>query len=120
MYRFSFRIKHKNCAETTLSVRFPKHHITVLDIQAKDPKKKQYLYYVKGNEKDFDRIIEYLEKSQSYKTTREIERSKDTLVLLVVLYQIGYIQNTIQKYNGFFIDMHTVNEGYEYWHVGVI
>lgn len=120
MYRFSFRIKHKNCAETGLSIKFPKQHITVLDIQAKDPKKKQYLYYIKGNAKDFDKIIDYLQRSKTYKVTKEIERTKETLVLLVVLYQAGYIQNTIQKYNGFFIDHHTVSEGYEYWHVGVV
>lgn len=120
MYKFSFRIKHKNCAETGLSVKFSKHHITVLDIQAKDPKKKQYLYYIKGNAKEFDKIIEYLQKTKTYKLAKEIERSKDTLVLLVILYQTGYIQNTIQEYNGFFIDLHTVSKGYEYWHVGVI
>ncbi len=120
MYKFSFRIKHRNCAETGLSVKFPKHHITVLDIQARDPKKKQYLYHIKGNAKDFDKIISCLEKAEAYKLTKEVERSKDTLVLLVILYQTGYIQNTIQRYNGFFIDLHTVSEGYEYWHVGVI
>ncbi len=120
MYRFSFRIQHKNCAETGLSIKFPKQHITVLDIQAKDPKKKQYLYYVKGNQREFDKIIEYLQRSKTYKVTKEIERTKDSLVLLVVLYQAGYIQNTIQKYNGFFIDLHTVSGGYEYWHVGCV
>lgn len=120
MYKFSFRIKHKNCAETGLSIKFPKHHITVLDIQARDPKKKQYLYHIKGNAKDFDQIIKYLQKAKAYKLTKEVERSKDALVLLVILYQTGYIQNTIQKYNGFFIDLHTVSEGYEYWHVGFI
>ncbi|MBI5073468.1 helix-turn-helix domain-containing protein [Candidatus Woesearchaeota archaeon] len=118
MYKFSFRIKHKNCAETGLSIKFPKHHITVLDIQAKDPK--QYLYYIKGNQKEFDKIIIYLEKSKTYQFTKEVERSKDTLVLLVILFQEGFIQNTIQKYNGFFIDLHTVSEGFEYWHVGVV
>ena len=120
MYKFSFRIRHKNCSETGLSIKFPKHHITVLDIQAKYPRKKQYLYYIKGNAKEFDKIIMYLQKSKTYKFTKEVERSKDTLVLLVVLYQTGYIQNIIQKYNGFFIDFHTVSEGYEYWHVGVV
>ena len=120
MYKFSFRIQHKNCSETGLSIKFPKHHITILDIQARDPKKKQYLYHIKGNAKDFDKIISYLQKSKTYRLTKEVERIKDTLVLLVVLYQQGYIQNTIQKYNGFFIDLHTVSEGYEYWHVGVI
>ncbi len=120
MYKFSFRIKHKNCAETGLSIKFPKHYITVLDIQARDPKKKQYLYHIKGNAKEFDKIIQYLQKSKTYKFAKEVERSKDTLVLLVMLYQTGYIQNTIQKYNGFFIDLHTVSEGYEYWHVGFI
>ncbi|MBI5002518.1 helix-turn-helix domain-containing protein [Candidatus Woesearchaeota archaeon] len=120
MYKFSFKIRHKNCSETGLSIKFPEHHITVLDIQAKDSKKKQYLYYIKGNQKEFDKIISYLQKSKTYKCTKEVERSRDTLVLLVILYQTGYIQNTIQKYNGFFIDLHTVSEGYEYWHVGVV
>ncbi len=120
MYKFSFKIEHKNCAETEVSKKFPTHHITVLDIQAKALKKKQYLYYIYGNQKEFDKIIEYLKKTKAYKLTKEIERTKDTLVLLVVLYQQGYIQNIIQKYNGFFIENHTVNQGYEYWHVGVI
>lgn len=120
MYKFSFKIKHKGCSETGLSIKFPNHHITVLDIQAKDPKKKQYLYYIKGDAKEFDRILKFLQKSKAYKLAKEIERSKDTLVLLVILYQPGFIQNTIQKYNGFFIDLHTVSEGYEYWHVGVV
>lgn len=120
MYKFSFKIRHKGCSETGLSIKFPNHHITVLDIQAKDPKKKQYLYYIKGDAKDFDRILKFLQKSKAYKFAKEIERSKDTIVLLVILYQIRYIQNTIQKYNGFFVEHHTVHEGYEYWHVGVI
>ncbi len=119
MYRFSFRIQHRGCSETLLSKKFPEHHITVLDIQAKDPKKKQYLYYIHGQEKAFDKIHSYLQKSRAYKLAREIERTKDTIVLLVVLHQQGYIQNTIQKYNGFLIEHHTVSQGYEYWHIGI-
>ena len=120
MYKLSFKVKHKDCFETGLSIKFPKHHITVVDIQSTHPKEKQYFYYVSGDAKKFDSIISHLEKSKGYKLTKEIERSKDTLLLLVVLYQKGYIQNVIQKYNGFFIDLHTVSEGYEYWHVGVV
>jgi predicted DNA binding protein len=120
MYKFSFRIKHRNCSETELSKKFPKHHITVLDIQASDPKKKQYIYHISGNAKDFDKIVTYIRKAKAYRLTKEIERSKESLVLLVILHQIGYIQNTIQKHNGFFIDLHTVSEGYEYWHIRVI
>jgi predicted DNA binding protein len=119
MYKFSFRIQHEGCSETLLSKKHPHHHITVLDIQAKDPKKKQYVYHIHGKQKDFDKIISYLQKSKSYKSTKEIERTKDTLILLVVLYQSGYIQNTIQKHHGFFIEHHTVSAGYEYWHIGV-
>ncbi len=120
MYKLSFKVRHKGCFETGLSIKFPKHHITVVDIQSTHPKEKQYFYYVTGDAKKFDAIITYLKKSKGYKLTKEIERSKDTLLLLVVLYQTGYIQNVIQKYNGFFIDLHTVSEGYEYWHVGVV
>jgi hypothetical protein len=78
MYKFSFRIQHKGCSETLLSKKFPKHHITVLDIQAKDPKKKQYLYHIYGEQKEFDKIIKYLQKSKSYKITKEIERKKES------------------------------------------
>jgi len=120
MYRFSFKVRHKGCFETGLSIKFPKHHITVIDIQSTHPKEKQYFYYITGKVEEFDKIISHLKKSKGYKKIKEIERSKDTLLLLVVLYQKGYIQNIIQKYNGFFIDLHTVSEGYEYWHVGVI
>ena len=120
MYRFSFKIRHKNCFETGLSIKFPKHHITVIDIQSTHPKEKQYFYYITGKAEEFDRIISHLKRSKGYKKIKEIERSKDTLLLLVVLYQKLYIQNVIQKYNGFFIDLHTVSEGYEYWHVGVV
>ena len=120
MYKFSFKIKHRGCSETGLSIKFPQHHITVVDIQSKNPKEKQYFYYITGKEKDFDNIIKYLQKSKTYKLTKEIERSKDTLLLLVILYQVGYIQNIIQKHNGFFIDLHTVYGGYEYWHVGTL
>ena len=120
MYKFSFKVRHKGCFETGLSIKFPKHHITVIDIQSTHPKEKQYFYYITGKAEEFDRIISHLERSKGYKKVKEIERSKDTLLLLVVLYQKGYIQNVIQKYNGFFIDLHTVSEGYEYWHVGVV
>lgn len=120
MYKFSFKIRHQGCFETGLSLQFPKHHITVIDIQSTHPKEKQYLYYVAGDAKKFDAIIALLRRSSGYKLTREIERTKSTLVLLVVLYQEGYIQNVIQKHHGFFIDLHTVSEGYEYWHVGVV
>ncbi|MBI2655249.1 hypothetical protein HYX06_02380 [Candidatus Woesearchaeota archaeon] len=51
MYKFSFKIRHKNCSETALSIRFPKHYITVFDIQSRNPKEKQYLYNITGNEK---------------------------------------------------------------------
>lgn len=120
MYRFSFKIRHTGCSETGLSLRFPKHHITVLDIQSRNPKEKQYFYHLTGNPKDFDAIIDYLRSSDTYKLTKEIERTSDTLLLVVVLRQPGFIQNTIQKYHGFFIDLHTVHGGYEYWHVGAV
>ena len=120
MYKLSFKVRHKGCSETGLSKKFTKHHITVVDIQSTHPKEKQYFYYISGDAEKFDAMISYLRKSKSYKLTKEIERSKDTLLLLVVLYQSGYIQNVIQEYNGFFIDLHTVSEGYEYWHVGVV
>ncbi|MBI2135810.1 helix-turn-helix domain-containing protein [Candidatus Woesearchaeota archaeon] len=58
--------------------------------------------------------------NETYKVTKEIERSKDTLLLLVVLRQAGFVQNLIQKYHGFFIEQHTVYGGWEYWHVGVV
>ena len=119
MFKFSFKIKHKNCSETDLSIKFPKHHITVFDIQSRNPKEKQYLYNITGDGKDFDAIIKYLKKLKAYKLTKEIERKKDNLVLLVILNQKSYIQNIIQKYNAFFIDLHTVYNGYEYWHAGI-
>src|SRR3989338_4206820 len=115
-----FKIRHRGCSETGLSVKYPTHYITVVDIQSTHPKEKQYFYYITGNEKDFDAIIKYLQKSKTYKVTKEIERSKDTLLLLVVLRQTGFVQNLIQKYHGFFIEQHTVYGGWEYWHVGVI
>ena len=120
MFKFSFRIRHHHCAETALSLRFPKHYITVIDIQSQSPKEKQYFYYITGKSSDFDAILATLQKSKSYKLAKEVERSKDTLLLLVVLYQVGYVQNLIQKHHGFFLDHHTVYEGYEYWHVGVL
>ena len=120
MYKFSFKIRHKNCAETSLSINFPKHYITVFDIQSRNPKEKQYLYYIKGQENFFDFILEYITKSGSYKLAKEIERKKSSMMVLVVLNQSSYIQNIIQKYNGFFIDLHTVSGGFEYWHIGVI
>ncbi|MBS3157733.1 helix-turn-helix domain-containing protein [Candidatus Woesearchaeota archaeon] len=120
MFKFSFKIRHRGCSETGLSVKYPKHHITVVDIQSTHLREKQYFYYITGNEKDFDAIIKYLQKSKTYKVTKEIERSKDTLLLLVVLRQTGFVQNLIQKYHGFFIEQHTVYGGWEYWHVGII
>jgi predicted DNA binding protein len=120
MYRFSFKVRHKGCSETGLSIKFPKHHITVIDIQSTHPDVKQYFYYITGKEKDFDAIIKHLKKSKAYKKAKEVERSKETLLLLVILDQKSYVQNIIQKYNGFFLDLHTVHEGYEYWHVGLI
>ena len=120
MYKVSFKVRHKGCYETKLSILFPKHHITVVDIQSTHPKKKQYFYYITGDARSFDAIISHLKKSKGYKLTKEIERSKDTLLLLVVLNQKGYIQNVIQKYHGFFIDLHTVTGGYEFWHVGLV
>lgn len=120
MYKFSFKVRHKGCRETGLSLKFPKYHITVVDIQSTHPKEKQYFYYITGDPKKFDEIIDYLKKSKGYKLAKEIERSENTLLLLVVLYQKGYIQNVIQKYHGFFIELHTVSGGYEYWHIGVV
>ncbi|MEK6808383.1 MAG: helix-turn-helix domain-containing protein, partial [Nanoarchaeota archaeon] len=70
--------------------------------------------------KKFNFIIKHIEKSKGYKFIKEIERSEDTLLLLVVLYQTSYIQNLIQKSNAFFIDLHTVYSCFEYWHVGII
>ena len=119
MYKFSFKIRHKNCSETALSIKFPKHHITVFDIQSRNPKEKQYLYNITGTEKEFDAILNYFKKLKSYELTKEVERKKDNLVLLVILNQKSYIQNIIQKYNAFFIDLHTVYGGYEYWHAGI-
>ncbi|MBI1936305.1 helix-turn-helix domain-containing protein [Candidatus Woesearchaeota archaeon] len=119
MFKFSFRIRHKNCSETALSIKFPKYHITVFDIQSRNRREKQYLYSITGNEKYFDEITAYLKKLKNYKLVKEVERNKESLVLLVILDQKSYIQNIIQKYNSFFIDLHTVYEGYEYWHVGI-
>jgi len=120
MYRFSFKIKHYNCSETQLSKDFPNYNITVIDIQSKNPKDKQYLYHISGDKINFNDILYYLKKSKNYKSVKEVERTKDALILIVLLHQTGYIQNLIQENNGFFIDLHTVSAGYEYWHVGVI
>lgn len=121
MYKFSFKIQHRNCAETGLSIKFPEQHITVVDIQSKNPKIKQYFYYITGDNKEFENIILHLQHSKAYKSVREIERSTDTLLLLVVIEQgRNYVQDTIQKYNGFFLALHTVYGGYEYWHVGLL
>lgn len=120
MYKFSFKVKHKNCSETTLSEKFPKHHITVVDIQSTHQKQKQYFYYITGNQNQFDALISFIKQSKGYNIVKEVERSERTLLLLVVLYQKSYIQNVIQKYNGFFIDLHTVFGGYEYWHIGTV
>lgn len=120
-YKFSFKIRHRGCAETGLSLAFPQHHITVADIQSRNIKVKQYFYYISGKNKEFDSIIKHLEKSKTYKSVREIERSTDTLLLLVTINQgKNYVQDTIQKYRGFFLALHTVYEGYEYWHVGLL
>lgn len=119
MYKFSFKIRHKNCSETALSIRFPRQHITVFDIQSRNPKEKQYLYNITGPEREFDSMLKYLRKLKPYELAKEVERKKDNLVLLVMLNQKSYIQNIIQKYNAFFIDLHTVFGGYEYWHVGI-
>ena len=120
MFKFSFKIKHRNCSETALSAKFPQHHITVVDIQSKNQRQKQYFYYITGNEKQFDSIIQFLKKSKGYKLCKEVERSKDTLLLLVMLDQKSYVQNFIQKYHGFFLEHHTVYGGYEYWHIGLL
>jgi len=48
----------------------------------------------------FFSIIYYLKKSKDYKLVKVIERSKDTLVLLVVLYQKSYVRNINPKHNG--------------------
>lgn len=120
MFKFSFKIKHRNCSETALSAKFPQHYITVVDIQSKNPRQKQYFYYITGNEKQFDNIIAFLKKSKAYKLCKEVERSKDTLLLLVMLDQKSYVQNLIQHYNGFFLEHHTVYGGYEYWHIGLL
>ncbi len=120
MYKFSFKVRHKGCFETRFSAIFPDYHITVVDIQSTHPRKKQYSYYITGNSKNFDSIVKYLQKSKGYILVKEIERSNETLMLLVVLNQSSYIQNIIQQYHGFFIELHTVYEGWEYWHIGVI
>ncbi len=120
MYRFSFKIKHRNCAETNLSTVFPDYYITVIDIQSRNPKEKQYLYHITGDPKNFYSIAKSFKNSNSYVYAKQIERSKKTLLMLVILKQTGYIQNIIQKHHGFFIDLHTVYGGFEYWHVGVI
>ena len=120
MYRFSFKVRHKGCYETAFSAKFPEHHITVVDIQSVHPKEKQYFYYISGDFKAFDSILKHLKNSKGYKRVEEIERTNDTLLLLVVLYQTSYIQNIIQKYHGFFIELHTVTGGYEFWHIGVV
>ena len=73
MYRFSFKIKHNNCEETKLSIDFPKHYISVIDIQSKNPKDKQYLYHISGDSKYFDKIKSYLNNSRYYKLVKEIE-----------------------------------------------
>jgi len=120
MYRFSFKVRHKNCAETGLSLAFPKHHITVVDIQSTGSKK-QYFYYITGKGDGFDAVLDYLQKSKTFILAKEIERSLNTLLLLVVIKQDkNYVQDIIHKYNGFFIDLHTVYEGYEYWHIGLL
>ncbi len=120
MYKFSFKVVHKNCDETAFSKKFPKLHITVVDIQSRDPRRKQYLYYITGDSAKFDAAIKHLKKTRSYELVREVERSTTTLLLVVMLNQKSYIQNIIQKYNGFFLELHSVYGGWEYWHIGVV
>ncbi len=120
MYKLSFKVKHKGCHETAFSAKFPNYHVTVVDIQVINPKQKQYFYYINGDRRGFDAIFSHLKKSKGYELVKEIERTNDTLMLLVVLYQKSYIQNVIQKYNGFFLDLHTCYGGYEYWHIGTV
>lgn len=120
MYRFSFRISHRNCCETSLSAAFPKHDISVIDIQSSNKQEKQYLYHISGSEKEFDGISAHIRSSKGYKLVKEVERSGNTLLLLVTLRQKAYVQNIIQRHNGFLLDMHTVSGGWEYWHIGVI
>lgn len=120
MYKFSFRIQHKSCAETELSKTFPRTKITILDIQVENQKKKQYLYSIEGEEPSFISMLEFMKNSKSYKSARKIKQEKNQLIILVELEQQRYIQNIIQKHKGFFIDLHTVSAGYEYWHIGVI
>ncbi len=120
MYKFSFKIKHRNCAETGLSVLYPNHYINVVDIQSKG-NQKQYFYYITGKSKDFEGIINSLQSSKTYNSVREIERSIDTLLLLVTIKQNrNYVQDIIAKYHGFFLALHSVYGGYEYWHVGLL
>ncbi|MBI2665002.1 hypothetical protein HYX12_00070, partial [Candidatus Woesearchaeota archaeon] len=78
MYKLSFKVRHKGCFETRLSLIFPKHYITVIDIQSTHPNEKQYFYYITGDEQDFDKMISHLKKSKGYKKVEEVERSKTT------------------------------------------
>ncbi|MFA6461164.1 MAG: helix-turn-helix domain-containing protein [Candidatus Woesearchaeota archaeon] len=120
MYKFSFKIRHRNCAETGLSIKFPNHYINVVDIQSKG-NQKQYFYYITGKNHYFDAIIKHLKTSKTYNSVREIERSVDTLLLLVIINQSkNYVQNVITKHHGFFLALHSVYGGYEYWHVGLL
>lgn len=98
---------------------FPKQHITVTGIQSHTPREKQYFYYIRGPAKEFDALLQQIKKLRGYTHVEEVERTKDTLQLLVVLHQETYVQTVIQKNHGFLIDFHTVIGGWEYWHVGV-
>ncbi len=118
MYRLSFKIKHRNCAETAFSLAFPSYHITVFDIQSQNARRKQYVYYIHGTSKMFDVMLEYLKPSKSYTFVQELERTSESLVLLVVLHQKSYVQNVIQKHHGFLLEGHTVYGGFEFWHIG--
>lgn len=120
MYKLSFKIRHKGCHEAELSSKYPMYQITVIDIQSVNPKEKHYLYYIMGENSKFDDVIKTIRMSGGYKTIEEVERSENTLLLLVNLNQKSYIQNTIQKHNGFLLGLHIVQGGYEYWHVGAV
>ncbi|HIH15364.1 MAG TPA: hypothetical protein HA360_02850 [Nanoarchaeota archaeon] len=119
MYKFSFRIKHTNCAETLFSENFPNVHITVMDIQSENPQNKQYVYSIYGFPKQFDAIISYLKSIPKYTFVEEIER-KNRLIVLVKLKQKSFIQNAIQRYHGFLITAHTLSKGWEQWDVGLL
>ncbi len=102
-----------------MSVAFPKQHITVTGIQSHTPKEKQYFYYVRGSSREFDVLLRKIKMLKGYSRVEVVDRSKESLQLLVVLHQETYVQTVIQNNHGFLIDFHTVIGGWEYWHVGV-